>query len=679
MPDTKKVDPAVISVALEYGVTKARREIPTYFDLFPSSPTSSSVKVTKTSWTEIAGKAIDESEPVIHKHLASFLGQGLPEVDDDTDLYNPAYPPKPDEPEPEEEMYGYTNKEKAVHKGVIHISGNYPERFVFSKDGPEYGNDFLIVCNDGQQMHITTPTRGFIIGQGGRKYVAGEPYFISGEALEKYPTMEYYADYSTKPTECFVYHNSKVATKRTSGAVSTMPETKNVEPAIIRIALEYGLQKARREAPTYFDDFPETTSADGVEVKKSGWVDTVNNTITELEPIVHKHLESFLGQELPDAPEEEEDLYNPTNTDDVENAPELQIMIMPKTGTISVDGINRNRFVFPKVGPAYGTSLYFKFSNGDTMVVKDSSRGFELNNKHHKYQPGYTYSYNPPDPTIPTMEVYLKADATAERITMYYKGEVEVTPPEVIEDGGSGGGGGWNRIEWEGDPNLDWYTDDSRDRTWWTEIHGSSGGSRDWSRKFPLPKKVESAGSLEFRFSDGTKLTVNDPHSMAMLSNGPKYRPETPGESDPRKQHPKVGAVPGSPVTWVEWRDPSAANDDSGGGDGAGGHGYNSSLRINWAGEMMSHRDENDDSKGSTKQRLFRFPKCGREYGGRVKVVWSDGLTLDVPNAGSRHYLGAWTDKRKWQPGCGDGSTPDCECYAKVGSNPEYVDLFYNK
>ena len=115
------------------------------------------------------------------------------------------------EPEPaaqiQEEMYGYKFKEEGVHKGVIHISGSYPERFVFSKDGPDYGKEVLIVCNDGQKLHVENTSDRSKIGEGNRKYVAGYPYFISNDPSQPHQTMEYYADYSTRPNRCWVYYN----------------------------------------------------------------------------------------------------------------------------------------------------------------------------------------------------------------------------------------------------------------------------------------------------------------------------------------------------------------------------------------------------------------------------------------------------------------------------------------
>ncbi|MEJ2136827.1 MAG: hypothetical protein P8X86_16480 [Desulfofustis sp.] len=108
----------------------------------------------------------------------------------------------------------------------------------------------------------------------------------------------------------------------------------------------------------------------------------------------------------------------------------------------------------------------------------------------------------------------------------------------------------WTMIQWGGDPNE---TSENRDRTWWTKIHG--GSWPHWHRKFPLPGWVDDRSyRLEFVFSDGEIFTVYDSRKMAMNPNGPKYRPEEHDETDPRKQHPKIGAALGAKPTWVKFR-----------------------------------------------------------------------------------------------------------------------------
>ena len=108
----------------------------------------------------------------------------------------------------------------------------------------------------------------------------------------------------------------------------------------------------------------------------------------------------------------------------------------------------------------------------------------------------------------------------------------------------------WTTVYWGGDPNE---TSEDRDRTWWTKIHG--GSWPHWHRKFPLPGWIDDQSyRIEFVFSDGEVFTVYDSRKMAMNPNGPKYRPEEHDESDPRKQHPKIGAALGAKPTWVKFR-----------------------------------------------------------------------------------------------------------------------------
>lgn len=108
----------------------------------------------------------------------------------------------------------------------------------------------------------------------------------------------------------------------------------------------------------------------------------------------------------------------------------------------------------------------------------------------------------------------------------------------------------WTTVAWGGNPNE---TSDNRDRTWWTKIHG--GSWPHWHRKFPLPGWVDDQPyRLEFVFSDGATFNVSNSTKMEMNANGPKYVPEDPGESDSRKQHPKIGAAVGAKPTWVKFR-----------------------------------------------------------------------------------------------------------------------------
>ena len=59
--------------------------------------------------------------------------------------------------------------------------------------------------------------------------------------------------------------------------------------------------------------------------------------------------------------------------------------------------------------------------------------------------------------------------------------------------------------------------------------------------------------AVDFRFSDGQSLYVPSTTKMAMNSNGPKYRPQD-GNREPCKDAPKIGAIPNTTPTWVEYR-----------------------------------------------------------------------------------------------------------------------------
>lgn len=106
----------------------------------------------------------------------------------------------------QEEMFGYTHKEVAPYAGKIHISGNYYSKYFFSKNGVKYGKSFLLVWSDGKKLNVFDSSYGdgFIIGAGGRKYVAGKPVFKGKDAGYN---MEAYAHLGTKPANCTVYYN----------------------------------------------------------------------------------------------------------------------------------------------------------------------------------------------------------------------------------------------------------------------------------------------------------------------------------------------------------------------------------------------------------------------------------------------------------------------------------------
>lgn len=123
-------------------------------------------------------------------------------------------------------------------------------------------------------------------------------------------------------------------------------------------------------------------------------------------------------------------------------------------------------------------------------------------------------------------------------------------PKEETADTAADTAADWTVIQWGGNPNE---TSESRDRTWWTKVHGES--CDHWHRKFPLPHWIDDEPRrLEFLFSEGTTFNVANSTRMEMASIGPKYVPEHAGETDPNKQHPKIGAARGATPTWVKFR-----------------------------------------------------------------------------------------------------------------------------
>ncbi|BDD86451.1 hypothetical protein [Desulfofustis limnaeus] len=108
--------------------------------------------------------------------------------------------------------------------------------------------------------------------------------------------------------------------------------------------------------------------------------------------------------------------------------------------------------------------------------------------------------------------------------------------------------GEWITIQWRGNPHE---TSESRDRTWWTKIHGSP--YEHWHRKFPLPRWIDDRPRrLEFVFSDGEEFSAADSTKMWMKPTGPKYKPEEPGERDSRKRHPKIAAARDATPDWAK-------------------------------------------------------------------------------------------------------------------------------
>lgn len=97
-----------------------------------------------------------------------------------------------------------------------------------------------------------------------------------------------------------------------------------------------------------------------------------------------------------------------------------QVEISNTGAKVSVDSILQDKFVFPMLGPDYGPRFLIVWSDGNELVVSDSSRMTMVGSESdaRKFQPGGPYSHNNPD--IPTMEVYAKRGTHPESVTVYY-------------------------------------------------------------------------------------------------------------------------------------------------------------------------------------------------------------------------------------------------------------------
>lgn len=88
--------------------------------------------------------------------------------------------------------------------------------------------------------------------------------------------------------------------------------------------------------------------------------------------------------------------------------------------TATFGGIQQDKFVFSKLGPEYGESFTLVWSDGNELVVPDSSRMTIIGsgNDLRKYQPGGRYSQN--NSEIPSMEVYAKRGTHPDSVTLHY-------------------------------------------------------------------------------------------------------------------------------------------------------------------------------------------------------------------------------------------------------------------
>jgi len=323
-----------------------------------------------------------------------------------------------------------------------------------------------------------------------------------------------------------------------------MSDKKKVSTLAISIAILSARIGLERELDRVWDNL--ILDSNGPEVDKDdfkelAWryfdnaVDGVKSLVGDL-PLV---TEDDLEPEEPEGPEEP--MFGYKYVTKVPNSGEK--MSHRDTNDPSKEQTFQDIFRPPGCGRNYGGKIMCIWSDGETMLVSDAG------DRHYhgawddkrKWQPGCG------DGTTALCEAYAKVGTHPEWMKIYHNEIGKDKPGDQPTESDE-----WRTIRWGGDQSLGFGGHDSRDRTWWTKIHGSH--STPWSRKFPLPKEVEGWPGIQFEFSDGSSLYVPNPKKMAMNTNGPKYRPEEPGEGDSRKQHPKVGAIPKSPVMWVKYK-----------------------------------------------------------------------------------------------------------------------------
>lgn len=126
----------------------------------------------------------------------------------------------------------------------------------------------------------------------------------------------------------------------------------------------------------------------------------------------------------------------------------------------------------------------------------------------------------------------------------------------------------------------------------------------------------------------------------------------------------EIGALPAHAVT----SGPAASMTES-----ATARGFANNLTIADTGQIM-HCD-------GIMQHKIVFPKLGPQYGPKLLLVWSDGNELHVSNSAHMAMHSDQRDFRKYQPGGRysgyDPNIPTMEIYAKRGTHPSSVTLYY--
>ena len=96
--------------------------------------------------------------------------------------------------------------------------------------------------------------------------------------------------------------------------------------------------------------------------------------------------------------------------------PYTKTEVIQKSGVISIDKVLRPKFISPKYGWDYGTSMKIVFNTGGVIYVPDT-RHDVITRESRVYRTGGRR------PDIPTMEVYAEPTSKATSITIHYMGK----------------------------------------------------------------------------------------------------------------------------------------------------------------------------------------------------------------------------------------------------------------
>lgn len=89
--------------------------------------------------------------------------------------------------------------------------------------------------------------------------------------------------------------------------------------------------------------------------------------------------------------------------------------VIEKSGEISIDKVLRPKFVSPKLGKDYGSSMKIVFDTGGEIHVPNTSQDV-ITAEDRVYRAGARY------PDIPTMEVYAEPKSKATKIIIHFIG-----------------------------------------------------------------------------------------------------------------------------------------------------------------------------------------------------------------------------------------------------------------